>query len=519
MKKLIFTLLILAISQTLSAQNEPDWVVAAVEYQKEGVMMDVDADNNAIIAGDRLSYLGAAHIYVRKFDVLGNLLWEQTDMSGVAGTYEKAAWVNVDSGNNIYVCGYRYSGTSNMYPDTIIALKYDPAGNLLWKRQFPDSYLGGLPMRSELDASGNFYIGTMNTSPPGFNLYKLDPAGTLLFHVADSSTSNVSFNNMRIKDDKVVMTGYASLGSIACVVEFDTTGNFLWGNNFSTWGAMDLEIDSAHNVYFISRQENQISPNSSFDVKLFKLNPNGSLDTSYSYDFGNSVDFVDRMTLVNGKISIIGWAYTSGMNWLTMQTDMNGNLLWHAIYDETNFNDEIPYWISAKPNGEVFVSGKGGPDTVSATGSAYVRNVTLKYNNGQIVWVDADPYQGYNGLVNKIASDSSLFVLGETAMTAIHYFDINVNTNIVSEKSENNLAVVPNPTNGFTVLNIDLPKPASVQLEVFDVRGRLVKKQTNLQLKQGSNSIPLDLSTADPGIYFGKIESADFSRTVKIIVR
>lgn len=521
MKKLFTTLSFTLFFQFLFAQYNPDWVVPSADYQKTGVMMAVDSDNNVVLVGDRPSFAGAANIYTRKLDEQGNLLWEQVDTSGIHSVYEKAAWVNVDSLNNIYVCGYRYAGTSTNYADNIIALKYDAQGNLLWRKLFPDAFFGGLPMRSELDASGNFYIGTMNTSPPGFNLIKLDSGGNVLFNVSDSSTSNVSFSSMRIKDDKIVLSGYASLGSIACVVEFDTAGNFLWGNNYSTWGAIDLEIDSVYNIYFISRKENQVAGNTAYDVKLFKLNPNGTVAAEYNYDFGNSTDFVGRMTLVNGRISMTGWTIQSGspyMNWLTLQTDLNGNELWHAVYNETIYNDEQPYWISAKTNGEVFVSGKGGPDTVSLTGSVYLRYVTLKYNNGQIQWVDADPYQGYTGIVNCIVPDGSLYVLGQYAMTAIHYNDNSSTTGFVDFQNEKNILIYPNPNYGSALLRINSPEFQNANISVFDYQGRITFRIDKIQLHKGINDVPLNFSNLQAGFYLGKLSFENTFKEFKVVV-
>jgi len=256
-------------------------------------------------------------------------------------------------------------------------------------------------------------------------------------------------------------------------------------------------------------------------VKLFKLNPNGTVAAEYNYDFGNSTDFVGRMTLVNGRISMTGWTIQSGspyMNWLTLQTDLNGNELWHAVYNETIYNDEQPYWISAKTNGEVFVSGKGGPDTVSLTGSVYLRYVTLKYNNGQIQWVDADPYQGYTGIVNCIVPDGSLYVLGQYAMTAIHYNDNSSTTGFVDLQNEKNILIYPNPNYGSALLRINSPEFQNANISVFDYQGRIAFRIDKIQLHKGINDVPLNFSNLQAGFYLGKLSFENTFKEFKVVV-
>ena len=59
-----------------------------------------------------------------------------------------------------------------------------------------------------------------------------------------------------------------------------------------------------------------------------------------------------------------------------------------------------------------------------SNGSSYLRMVTLKYGNtGTMQWRDTlNIYSGW-GLACTLASDSSLFVLSGTNMTAFHFLD------------------------------------------------------------------------------------------------
>ena len=522
MKKLFF-LLALTISLNLSfAQYAPDWVQPATDYLKTGAMIACDTSNNLIVAGYRPAFAGAAYIYTSKFDETGNLLWEQADASGVPGKYQKARWVNTDNHNNIYVTGYRYSGISNEYTDTIVVLKYNESGNLLWKKNIGHIFPSALPMRSEMDSNGNLYIGTVGISP-GFQLIKLDSDGNIIFNAANASSANQSFTSMRLKNSLIVMTSYAFNGTQVSVAAFDTTGNFIWSKMFQSRGGMDVEIDDDLNCYILSRELNQVSGTSGYDIEIFKFNSIGTLLNQYNYDFDGGTEFATRMTLVNGKITIIGASIMPGsayMDWIIFQTDLDGSKLWDARYDFTTSNDEKPSWVSAKSNGDVYVSGQGGPDTIGFNGSVYLRYVTAKYSNGEMQWVDANPYQGYIGIANAIDKNGGLYVLGEYAMTAIHYIDSNTPVSINERNptlDDSKVNIYPNPVTTFTTIEYNLSETGNMSIFIYDILGKVVKTIPAKDYYSGTNKIRIDLSEQYSGIYFCKINAKENYDIVKII--
>ncbi len=76
----------------------------------------------------------------------------------------------------------------------------------------------------------------------------------------------------------------------------------------------------------------------------------------------------------------------------------------------------------------------------------------------------------------------------------------------------------PNPFNPATVINYSIPKASYVELAVFDVTGREVKKLVS-QLKQpGSYEITFDGSQYSSGIYFYRLSADNFSFTRKMIL-
>lgn len=403
-----------------------DWIRPADNYLKTGVMMARDNSDNVIVSG----FIQSQNIYTRKYDKFGNFLWEKISTSGIRSNYEKPLWVNTDANNNVFVVGYRYSfGSSRDYPNAVVVLKYNASGTLLWKKTISMSILVNsslsFNLRSEVDDNGNLYISTVAVSPSGFVLIKLNPNGTTLFTQSNNLNGVSGFRSMRLKGNKVVLTGRSGNLSAVPVIAWDISGTLLWTASFLGKSGNDVEMDGSGNVYLLTSYANQVSSTSGQDVVIYKLNPSGTQLWKKNYDFGG-YDFPTRFTFVSDKLSVIGYGSinASYFDWLTFQINTSGTMLWNTRYNGTTGNDEQPYFLAAKANGEVYVTGKGGPQFTQSNGSSYLRMVTLKYGNtGARQWLDTlNIYSGW-GLACTLASDNSLFVLSGTNMTAFHFLD------------------------------------------------------------------------------------------------
>lgn len=429
MKKILL-LLILAILSAghLMASYSTDWIKPADNYLKSGSVIARDKADNVIVAG----YITAQNAYTRKYDKFGNFLWEEMSTSGLPGNYERPASVSIDKNKNIYVVGYRYTWSSGWeYPNAVMVLKYDAAGTLLWKNYIALSYVVGsstgkrFNLESDLDSKGNLYIGTAGTSPAGFILIKLNAAGSTLVNTSVSLGTIHGFAGMRLKGSKVVATGTAEYNGNLSVVAWDTAGVLLWTKSFTGSSGQDVEMDGNGNVYILTNYPNQVSPSSGGDAVIYKYTGAGVQTWKKNYDFGGN-ETATRFTLVSGEISVIayGSVNASYFDWITFQVSSGGAMLWNSRYNETTGNDEVPYAMAATDAGEVFVTGKGGPEFTQPNGSSYLRMVTLKYgSDGVLQWVDSvNIYSGW-GIGCTLASDNSLFVLGGTNMTAFHFLD------------------------------------------------------------------------------------------------
>ncbi|MBK7555385.1 MAG: hypothetical protein IPI55_12445 [Flavobacteriales bacterium] len=411
----------LLVAQALHAQYTIDWSHPAADTYKNGVMAARDTADNVIVVGTRTSSVGAANIYTQKYDKDGILLWEQVDATGVNGSYLAPTWVTTSATNNIFVTGYRYSGTGSIFPNQLVVLKYNAQGILQWRRTLDPTFTFGVYVRCAVDANDNLYVGAVGLLPGGFHLIKYDPSGNQVFHTVEANPIATTMTSMRLKGNRVVMSG-TGIGAVhGAVATWDTAGNFLWSHLVTGFGAQDVEVDDALNTYVLTAYNDLVAPLSGRDVVINKFDAAGDSTTQFVYDF-NGTDQPARMTLVNGKLTVIGWTIPQGggyMNWTTFRTDLNGGLQWNATYNAMLSNDEIPGWVAARENGDVYVTGKGGP----LYQGQYQQYVTLKYSNGVQQWAHTDPYYGYNGVACVLGKDSAVYVLGQGSMTVTRYID------------------------------------------------------------------------------------------------
>ncbi|MBK8613142.1 MAG: T9SS type A sorting domain-containing protein [Flavobacteriales bacterium] len=469
--RLLAPLLFVLLAPSVHAQYTIDWSHPAADTYKNGVMAARDTSDNVVVVGTRSSFVGAAHIYTHKYDKDGLLLWEQVDSTGVAWMWEQPTWVLATSTNDVYVTGYMYTGTSDIYPDSVVALKYDAQGNLQWRRTLGPTFLFGVYVRCAVDANDNLYVGVAGLNPGGFHLIKYDPSGNEVFHTMEANAIATNMTSMRLKGDRIALVG-TGIGAVhGAVAVWDTAGSFLWSHLVTGYGAQDVEVDDALNTYVLTSYPDLVAPLSGRDVVIKKFDAAGDSSTQFAHDFSGT-EQPARMTLVNGHLTVIGWTVPQGggyMNWTTFRTDLNGALQWNATYNAMLSNDEIPGWVAAKDNGDVYVTGKGGP----LYQGQYQQFVTLKYSNGVQQWAHTDPYYGYNGVACVLGKDSALYVLGQGSMTVTRYID-QLSTGGATMALRTGLHLYPSPADQQLTVSSTAPFAGPEPYTVLDVTGRVL---------------------------------------------
>ena len=76
----------------------------------------------------------------------------------------------------------------------------------------------------------------------------------------------------------------------------------------------------------------------------------------------------------------------------------------------------------------------------------------------------------------------------------------------------------PNPFNPATQIQFQLPKAAHVEVNIYDVTGRLVTTLINKNLGIGKYTVTFDAHHFASGIYFYQIKTAEFNDVKKMLL-
>lgn len=195
-----------------SSQVVQEWV--ATHSGMWGVGVAMDAGGNSYVTGPSLQ--DAAHnfredIVTIKYDPAGNEVWvrefDETGDSTVGS--DIPFWIALDPFDNVLITGQSFlDGTGTNF----FTLKYDPNGNLLWAARYTGAFEG---RRVASDAAGNVYVTgrTGGSSSANYVTVKYDPNGAQLWVKTYNGPSNFRDEPDALAvtaDGKVAVTGRSS---------------------------------------------------------------------------------------------------------------------------------------------------------------------------------------------------------------------------------------------------------------------------------------------------------------------
>ena len=299
----------------------------------EGVAVDPAGD--AYVVGQTFGALpgqssaGMIDAFVRKYDPAGTEVWTR-QFGGGGG--ETAAGVALDGGGNAYVVG----GTRAALPGQTTAgdydafiRKYDPAGNELWTRQFGTA-AEDYALAATLDPAGNAVVAGETggllagaAAAGGLDSFvrKYDPAGTVLWtRQFGSDVDDYAVGAAVAPGGDVFVVGTTqgafprqkSAGdSDAYIATFSADGGDRWARQFGTTGADDAEaivFDAAGHPFVAGRAGGALLGQPSAgqaDGFLMATGPTG--DTVWTRQFGGPADdYVAGLAVGKGGLYAVG---------------------------------------------------------------------------------------------------------------------------------------------------------------------------------------------------------------------
>ena len=76
----------------------------------------------------------------------------------------------------------------------------------------------------------------------------------------------------------------------------------------------------------------------------------------------------------------------------------------------------------------------------------------------------------------------------------------------------------PNPFNPSTVIKYQIPNDGLVSLKIYDITGQEVKTLVNQEQSKGRYEINFDASNLSTGVYFYRLTSGSFTKSMKMML-
>lgn len=357
-------------------------------------------------------------LYLIKTDMLGNELWNK---AFVESENEYGSEVEITSDDGFILCGTDRNGLI----DTLILIKTDESGALIWKKQFPAK-------------EGNAIEQTI--------------------------------------DGGFVVTGDTIIGSDSIKVlllRTDANGNMVWSKTYDRgWGGDVKELTDGYIVV-----ASAFTSSTNYDVKLIRTDLNG--DTIWTKKFltssagvATSLDITTDGGFVFSDFD--NFPVPLGSYHIT-RTDSLGNLIWMKT-SNSNGSHQVRSIQQTDDGGFIF-SGVQGYYPDSAYGLALIKFDST----GNLVWKSLFPNGIYGRSVQQ-TSDGGFVVLDskEDSTGGTDFYLIKTNELGVATSTEDELLpeiffeLNPRIVNRSFGIKLLLPEVRDVKFSLFDMLGRKV---------------------------------------------
>lgn len=403
----------------------------------------IDNLGNNYIAASVNNASGGISLSLKKYSNTGNLLWSKI-FNTVATNKILVGNITVDAANNIYIAGT--ISTGNQVTSDALIVKYSTAGIKLWHKTWNSSdnnYDGAAAVAATADGKilvtgGTFRnIGMMNLLTLCYtNL------GVLVW---SNQYDNAGLNEAGLKlipeNSSVTVTGISQLAVnhweyISQQINLSTgiTSNASITN--LGFGFIDQVIDVAKDnggCFYITGSV--LTPNSGYDIKVIKLNPDFSTAWTATYNGEENKDDFAKALIVrsDNTVYITGYSTASDKDIVTLKFQEDGALAWQKKFNGRDGTADEGKDIALDATGKVYVTGYstnlGNKDF----------QINVYDNEGNEIWLgdlNGDANKDDEGIKISLMPDGSFLIVGKSE-------DINSNQGTLSVKYGYKSLVLP----------------------------------------------------------------------------
>jgi hypothetical protein len=485
--KVFFVSALLIMGLIAGAQVNVSWV-----NYPGGVSVAADSSNNVYTAN--WDYNPAGDITITKRDDAGSILWEKGYNNTNNTLHEVATWVETDSEGNILVSGTIRSGYSNPVNASSLLMKFDPSGNLLWRKIYESDFDGSSTKKCLIDPEDNIYVLGLGSSGTGMvtKVKKFSPEGNPLWTYYDNAGIGAPVNFKFTPDNGLIITARAIYGSINGFAKINPEGNEIW----SLPGVNSLSIGDAAGDY---------EGNSYIVTGDYSAAKSGGVVKKLSHDGALIWEKITTITGFRVEVGtdnhpvISGYPNSTTPGAAFMKFDNLGNMLWE------NLDADGP-GMALLAHAQMKLDGMNA--AYLAAGTMFEMAVCKVRSDGTSSWTATT--SGSYAYAIDFGTGNSLFVVGGTTAKLTQQ----ETTTSVNEFVLRDTKIFPNPAvNGF--FNVDFPAGTKfpVNVQIYSASGALV---FNEDFKEQSASIKTDDFTH--GIYLLKIISSEGVASMKMII-
>ena len=478
---IIFSIFFLS-ANILSAQTPPDTLWTKTfggDNDDAASSVNQSTDGGYIVAGYTYSYgAGASDFWLVKIDENGNEQWNQT----YGGNYGEVAHSVQQTSDG----GYIIAGSTTSYgagDQDFWLVKTDENGNEEWNQTYGGNDYDIAYSVQQTSDGGYIIAGSTSSYGAGYSdfwLVKTDENGIEEWNQTYGSINSEGARSVKQTSDE----GFIIVGTTYCIpegrinywlVKTDENGNEEWNRIFglNDWD-FACSVEQTLDGGYIIAGSSRFLGTSLNDFWLVKTDENGNeewnqiyggIDNEWAYSVQQTTD---EGYIIAGRIYRIGPATTDA---LLVKTDEDGNEEWNQTYGE-NYA-EVACSVQQTTDGGYIFAG----------------------------WTES-------------------FGTGESDFWLVRLASLVGTGDNLVYTGKNNLLNYPNPFNPTTTINYSLKENTKVSLNIYNIKGQLVKTLVNEVLPAGEHSIIWDGSDSNgnqvsSGIYFYKLNVNGKTEAVK----